>query len=436
MDKSQKARKKVKTIGTVFRVILTTIIIIGIVVAVVSALAGITMLIMPDNILPDDLNVNFQEFITNLHTNETDEDEDEGSGLVITIQSPTEKVNTDNLSKEEAEKYFKDLLKELINSIGNGKVVSGLEIGLNASGMSADLSIKTLIVILSFAISLFCTMITIYCGALNSMMKTLSKGERPFTIKAAKKLRRLSLLMLLLVLIEPLTSLVLFSVTLIFSYLFEYGAYLQEKADETAKIQEEMIMSFAEVTENKSEQTGKHVRRVAEYSKIIAEEMGLSEEQVSKIRLASTMHDIGKLLIPAEILEKPARLTDEEFSEIKKHPGYGGKLLNNVEGDVMELAKTIALDHHERVDGRGYPDGKSGNYISIEGRIVAVADVYDALTSKRSYKDPWDPQKAYEEILKGSGTQFDADVVEAFKRRYSEIDTLRQKYADEVVIPA
>ena len=308
---------------------------------------------------------------------------------------------------------------------------------LNSSGLlrleykgTGDIKMSELYTFFFFGISIMCVIIIIYLRVMRSMMKTLSKGDRPFTFKAAKKLKRLSFAMLLIMLVNPLTGIMLFVVTLIFSYLFEYGAYLQEKADETNRIQEEMIMSFAEVTENKSEQTGKHVRRVAEYSGIIAEEMGLGEERVSKLRLASTMHDIGKLLIPAEILEKPARLTDEEFAVIKKHPAYGGKLLDNVEGDVMELARTIALDHHERVDGRGYPDGKSGNYISVEGRIVAVADVYDALTSKRSYKEPWDHQKAYEEILKGSGTQFDSDVVDAFKRRYGDINALRQQYAD------
>ena len=428
MDKSQKAKKKIRIIGNVFRVILTIIMVIGIIVMASTALMGITILFIPADILPEDLNAGFTDFISGVNAASADDDEDVDYSPIL---SETESAPPVITNSEDAEAYFKKMIKELIGSIGNGRVASGIEIGLSTAGVRKELTIKELIVILSIAISLFSLMIVIYSSVLNSMMKTLSKGERPFTIKAAKKLRRLSILMLLLILFEPLTSLVLFSVTLIFSYLFEYGAYLQEKADETSRIQEEMIMSFAEVTENKSEQTGKHVRRVAEYSKIIAEEMGLDDERVSKIRLASTMHDIGKLMIPSEILEKPARLTDDEFAEIKKHPGYGGKLLNNVEGDVMELAKTIALDHHERVDGRGYPEGKSGNYISTEGRIVAVADVYDALTSKRSYKEPWDHQKAYEEILKGSGTQFDADVVEAFKKRYDDINSLRQKYADE-----
>ena len=142
------------------------------------------------------------------------------------------------------------------------------------------------------------------------------------------------------------------------------------------------------------------------------------------------MHDVGKLLIPSEILEKPGKLTDEEYATIKKHTTYGGQLLDHVEGDVMELSKTIALQHHERADGKGYPQGLSDEEISLAGRIVAVADVYDALTSRRSYKDAWDDKLAYDEIVKGKGTQFDAKVVEAFQASYDRINAVRKQYAD------
>ena len=400
ITRMSKTQNKIKLIGKISNVILIIVSIITIIVAAGSFIFGAAMFTISRTMSDDEMFSYFSEFLNS-------------------------SKNQNDISITQAEK--EEIKSGLIEAIDN----------LNSSGLlrleykgTGDIKMSELYTFFFFGISIMCVIIIIYLRVMRSMMKTLSKGDRPFTFKAAKKLKRLSFAMLLIMLVNPLTGIMLFVVTLIFSYLFEYGAYLQEKADETNRIQEEMIMSFAEVTENKSEQTGKHVRRVAEYSGIIAEEMGLDEERVSKLRLASTMHDIGKLLIPAEILEKPARLTDEEFAVIKKHPAYGGKLLDNVEGDVMGLARTIALDHHERVDGRGYPDGKSGNYISVEGRIVAVADVYDALTSKRSYKEPWDHQKAYEEILKGSGTQFDSDVVDAFKRRYSDINALRQQYAD------
>ena len=262
---------------------------------------------------------------------------------------------------------------------------------------------------------------------LKRIFKKISSSRTPFTRETANDFKKLSLITLLICFFSTLLGVAIFLAIRLLAYVFEYGAYLQGKADETNRIQEEMIMSFAEITENKSEQTGKHVRRVAEYSRIMAEQMGLGEDKAKIIRLASTMHDIGKLLIPAEILEKPARLTDEEFAIIKKHPGYGGDLLNNVEGEVMGLAKTVALEHHERPDGRGYPEGLKFDELSLEGQIVAVADVYDALTSKRSYKLAWDEKDAYNEILKGRGTQFNAAVVDAFEKSYAEINRVRQQ---------
>ena len=400
-----KTRKKIKTIGKVTYVILTIVMIVMLIVAVTTALLGIATLIVNESIPQDEL-----------------------LGFVDSILVDPGNINSEFSEKIDEQQIRADLTEMLDNIRGSGIIRAFVE---DDDG-TYMVGVFTLFAVVLFSISFFCLLMSLYVNMIKSMMKTMSSGEKPFTIKAAKKLRRLSFVMLLILIINPLTSLIMFVITLMFSYLFEYGAYLQDKADETARIQEEMIMSFAEVTENKSEQTGKHVRRVAEYTKIIAEEMGIGEDRIDSIKLASTMHDIGKLMIPTEILEKPARLTDEEFATIKKHPGYGGKLLENVEGDVMQLARTIALDHHERVDGRGYPEGKTADTISIEGRIVAVADVYDALTSKRSYKEPWEHQKAYEEILKGSGTQFDANVVEAFRRSYDKINEMRQKYADEV----
>lgn len=270
--------------------------------------------------------------------------------------------------------------------------------------------------------------IFLYCILdLKKIFKKIGESRTPFTTETSKDFKKLSLMTLPICLFSTMLGIAIFLAVRLLAYVFEYGAYLQGKADETNRIQEEMIMSFAEITENKSEQTGKHVRRVAEYSRIIAEQMGLGEDRAKIIRLASTMHDIGKLMIPAEILEKPARLTDEEFAVIKKHPGYGGELLKNVEGDVMGLAKTVALEHHERPDGRGYPEGLQEEALSIEGQIVAVADVYDALTSKRSYKQAWDEKDAYNEILKGRGTQFNAQVVDAFEKVYPEINKVRQE---------
>ena len=262
------------------------------------------------------------------------------------------------------------------------------------------------------------------------MMKRLSDGERPFDVQTARDLRHKSLILLVFCLYNPLLVLISLALVYLFSYIMEYGACIQERADETNRIQEEIIMSFAEITENKSGQTGKHIKRVSEYSRVIAEALGMGPEKTEHIRIASTMHDVGKLMIPSEILEKPGKLTDEEFEVIKTHPAAGGQLLKNVEGEDMKLSRTIALQHHERYDGKGYPEHLQKDEISLEGRIVAVADVYDALTSKRSYKDAWKEEDAYQEILKGSGTQFDPQVVEAFSRAHDKILQIRNTFQD------
>lgn len=262
------------------------------------------------------------------------------------------------------------------------------------------------------------------------VMKYLADGKRPLDAEKAKSIRHRSWYLLLFLLYNPLLGLVTFALTVLFSYIMEYGGYIQERADETNRIQEEMIMSFAEITENKSGQTGQHIKRVSEYSKVIAAQLGLSPDQIENIRIASTMHDVGKLLIPSEILEKPGKLTDEEYAIIKTHTTMGGQLLENVEGEEMRLSRTIALQHHERPDGKGYPQSLTGDEISLEGKIVAVADVYDALTSRRSYKDAWQEEDAYQEILKGRGTQFDSKVVDAFAAAHDQILAVQAKYKD------
>ena len=274
-----------------------------------------------------------------------------------------------------------------------------------------------------------------YAVVFKKIFRNISKGGQPFTKQNAKRLFIMSIGALAFVAINPILSVSLFIIGLFISNLFRYAAYLSEKNQQTLNIQESMIISMAEVVENKSDQTGQHVRRVAEYSKILALKLGFNEEQAEIIKNASMMHDIGKLLIPSEILEKPGKLTDEEYKEIKNHTVYGDKLLKDVEGDVLVCARKIAYEHHERPDGKGYPRGLKGKSISIEGKIVAVADVYDALTSKRTYKEAWDSKQAYDEIIKNSGTQFDKTVVKAFVDAYDQIDEIRQKFAD-VQLPA
>ena len=143
------------------------------------------------------------------------------------------------------------------------------------------------------------------------------------------------------------------------------------------------------------------------------------------------MHDIGKLMIPPEILEKPARLTDEEFAVIKTHVTYGEELLKNSPGEVMSMARKIALQHHERWDGNGYL-GYKGEEIDYLSRFVTVADVFDALVSKRSYKEGWSPKDAFDEIVSQKGKQFAPYAVEIFIKCYDDIYATLMQYPDEI----
>lgn len=194
--------------------------------------------------------------------------------------------------------------------------------------------------------------------------------------------------------------------------------------------QDQVIFAFAQMVESKSGQTGQHVKRVSEFTRIIAEKMGMDRKAVETIRVASMMHDIGKLMIPSTILDKPGKLTTEEYEEMRKHVIFGGQLLENSKGTVMECAKTIAEEHHERWDGNGYTKGLKGTAIALPARIVSVADVFDAVTAKRSYHDQRPLEEGRDVIIKGSGSQFDPAVVDAFIAAYGQIQEVHANTPD------
>lgn len=194
-------------------------------------------------------------------------------------------------------------------------------------------------------------------------------------------------------------------------------------------LSEQTIQSLAEIVEAKSEFTGLHVKRVSEYTRILAEAMGYPPEEVDTIRIASMMHDIGKINIPSSILEKPGKLTDEEFNVIKTHVTEGEKLLRHSPGKIMQTARIIALQHHEKWNGKGYL-GLKGTDIALESRIVALADVFDALVSKRPYKSAFSDHEAYDIITKDSGSHFDPEVVRAFVQNYYQFLNIHAKYKD------
>lgn len=193
--------------------------------------------------------------------------------------------------------------------------------------------------------------------------------------------------------------------------------------------QEELVRAFSEISESKSGQTGKHIKRVSEYMKIMAEAMDLEQAEKDSLVIASMMHDIGKLLIPESIIEKPGKLTPSEFEVIKTHVKLGYKLLEYSPGRIMEIGRIIALQHHEKWDGTGYL-GMKGEEIDYYSRIMAVVDVFDALMSKRSYKERWSIEDAYNEIVSQSGKHFDPSIVELFKEHFDEFVEVLNNYPD------
>jgi putative two-component system response regulator len=194
---------------------------------------------------------------------------------------------------------------------------------------------------------------------------------------------------------------------------------VRERTSELEIAQGEILERLAQAAEFRDDDTGQHTQRVGALAAMVAREMGLAEEHVDLIRRAAPLHDVGKIGIPDCILLKPARLEPEEFAVMKSHTTIGARLLVQGHSDLVRLAEVIALTHHERWDGTGYPHGLQGESIPIEGRILSIVDVFDALTHERPYKKAWPFQAALDEIQVQSGRQFDPSVVQAFMRTAS-----------------
>jgi hemerythrin-like metal-binding protein len=196
----------------------------------------------------------------------------------------------------------------------------------------------------------------------------------------------------------------------------------------------EIIHKLSVAAEFRDTETGLHVLRMSQYARVIARIMGCDETACALIELAAPMHDVGKIGIEDSILRKPGKLTDEEFTVMKQHPVIGGRIL---EGDdpLLRMGREIALTHHEKWDGSGYPNGLSGEDIPFSGRVCAVADVFDALTTKRPYKEAWPVEKAVALIADGAGKAFDPRVVAAFQQALPEILAIKARYQDDTIDP-
>jgi response regulator RpfG family c-di-GMP phosphodiesterase len=192
----------------------------------------------------------------------------------------------------------------------------------------------------------------------------------------------------------------------------------------------EIIYRLGEVIETRSAETGFHVKRVALYCELLAQLKGLSKEDVDLIKLASPLHDIGKVGIPDSILNKQGALTEEERTLMNTHAQLGHDLLTGSGNPLLDAAATISLSHHERWDGSGFPRGLAGDDIPIYGRIAALADVFDALDSKRCYKGPWTVEKNFAMLSQESGKQFDPSLVDLFMANRDHFLAIRERYQD------
>lgn len=207
-------------------------------------------------------------------------------------------------------------------------------------------------------------------------------------------------------------------------------AMVNERTRKLRDTRLQVVQRLGMAAEYRDEETGNHILRMSHTSALIARALGWDEARCELILHASPMHDIGKIGIPDAVLLKPGRFEPEEWEIMKTHAAIGAKLLEGDDSDLMRMAHEIALTHHEKWDGSGYPRGLAGEAIPESGRIVALADVFDALTSERPYKPAWTIERALEFIREGSGRHFDPRVVDAFMDRLDGVLEIRARFAE------
>jgi GAF domain-containing protein len=201
-------------------------------------------------------------------------------------------------------------------------------------------------------------------------------------------------------------------------------------AEELKTAYKDTIFRLSMAAEYRDDDTAQHLHRMSKYCAIVARQLGLGDDQVEHIEFASPMHDVGKIGVPDAILLKPGKLTDDEFRIMQQHTVIGAKILGGSDSQILRLSAVIALTHHEKFNGKGYPNGLKGEAIPLVGRIVAVADVFDALTSKRCYKPAFSVEKATGIIREERGEHFDPNVVDAFFDAFHEIMAVKRLHQD------
>ncbi|RDH86928.1 MAG: two-component system response regulator [endosymbiont of Seepiophila jonesi] len=227
----------------------------------------------------------------------------------------------------------------------------------------------------------------------------------------------------------------LLEVSLAHKLITHYSSTLERavraKTRELLETQAEIVKRLGYAAEFRDTETGEHTVRVGHHSRLLAIQIGLSTDEAERILYAAPMHDIGKIGIPDKILLKPGKLDADEWEIMKTHTTIGAKILRGSSNPLIECARTIALMHHEKWDGSGYPKGLKGHQIPIKGRIVAIADVFDALTMSRPYKSAWTIEGAMKLINEQSGIHFDPALVTAFNTILDQLIEIREQYADQ-----
>ncbi len=205
---------------------------------------------------------------------------------------------------------------------------------------------------------------------------------------------------------------------------------VQARTRELEESRKEIIACLGKAAEYKDNDTGMHVKRMSHYAKVLGLAYGLSEEEACALQETAPMHDIGKIGLPDHILRKPAKLNEKETKQMQMHPQIGVEILGGQTCLLLNMARSIAISHHEKWDGSGYPYGLKGEEIPLHGRIAAIADVFDALTTKRPYKEAWPLEEALTFLKEQSGKHFDPHLVELFLASLPDILEIKAKYTE------
>ncbi len=210
----------------------------------------------------------------------------------------------------------------------------------------------------------------------------------------------------------------------------ELDRKVREQTHQLNETRLQIVQRLGRAAEYKDNETGLHVIRMSYYSKILALAAGMSESDADVLMNAAPMHDIGKIGIPDEILKKPGKLDNNEFDTMRTHAEIGAEIIGDGHSELLEMARTVALTHHEKWNGKGYPKGLKGEEIPRIGRIVAIADVFDALTSERPYKKAWPVEKAVALLEEEAGEHFDAELVALFLQKLPEVLEIKAQYEE------